>query len=73
MRWILLPLLLAGCAPSLVQGNEAGGIVNVQILTGRQSGGMKIADTECAKYGKVARYKGINEVESTLSYDCVDR
>lgn len=72
MRAIAICLLaLTGCAPSLINGNEAGGLVSVRGTLNGQSKAMAQAETECRKYGKVARYKSTNEIRGTVSYDCV--
>jgi hypothetical protein len=69
----LLPLiLLTGCAPSLISGNSAGGIISLAGVVKEQSAGMSKAEYECAKYGKVAVSKGSNLLNDTLRYECVD-
>jgi len=68
----LLPLiLLTGCAPSLISGNSAGGVISLGGVIKEQSAGMAKAETECAKYGKVALSKGSNLLNDTLRYECV--
>lgn len=68
---IMAALLLAGCAPSLVSGNEAGGIVGMNAMMSGQSKAMSVANAECKKYGKVAKPAGVNEIRNSMRYDCV--
>jgi hypothetical protein len=65
-------LLLAGCAPSLVSSNSAGGTISLGGVVQEQRNGMKVADAECAKYGKVAVNKGMNIFTDTMRYECVN-
>jgi hypothetical protein len=72
MRYMILAsLLLAGCAPHAVATNSAGGVVKITGMLNGQAKGMQFADAECKKYGKVARYVGVNEIRGTLRYECV--
>jgi hypothetical protein len=61
---------LASCAPDLVAGNEAGGMVSR--ATGMQADkAFAVADAHCRQYGKVARVSGQNIWNNTMSFDCV--
>lgn len=73
MRFAILPLaLLAGCAPSLVGANEAGGIVNANFNMG-QGKALALAQAHCQKYGKIARVSGQNEIRNNVTFECVSR
>jgi hypothetical protein len=63
---------LSGCATSLTGANEAGGIVNSGFNMG-QGKSMEMANKHCAKYGKVARVSGQNEIRNSITFDCVPR
>lgn len=60
-----------GCAPSLVSGNSAGGVISLGGVVGEQRKGMATAEAECAKYGKIAVSKGVNVLSDTMRYECV--
>ena len=62
---------LSGGTPSMVAGNEAGGVIRIQGMFNGQAKGMQAADAECKKYGKLAKYEGVNEWRGTLRYECV--
>lgn len=69
---VLLALLLGGCAQGLISGNEAGGMVSAgDNVFESKAGAMKIADSHCAKYGKVARVSSLDPMSGTLTFDCV--
>lgn len=70
-KGIIAALMLAGCSPTLVSGNEAGGIVGMNAMMSGQSKAMETANTECKKYGKVAKPAGVNEIRNSMRYDCV--
>lgn len=71
MRAVVLSFLaLAGCAPSLVGANEAGGVVGSNFNMSR-SKALSLADKHCKQYGKVARISGQNEVRNSTTFDCV--
>lgn len=70
---IVALLALSACAPTTIANNEAGGLVRVRGMLNGQAKGMQVADAECAKFGKVARYRSTNDLRGTLSYDCVAR
>lgn len=72
MRNILICLALAGCAPNLAGGNAAGGVINYADA-GNEAKTFKLAEAECAKYGKLARMTGSEWVMSTARYECVDK
>ena len=63
---------LAGCAPTLAGGNEAGGVVR-HVTGGMFALPLALATTECAKYGKVARMRGRNVLDATERYDCIPK
>lgn len=68
----LLPLiLLTGCAPSLVSSNSAGGTIALGGVVKEQRAGMKVAEAECAKHGKIAVSQGVNVLTDTMRYECV--
>jgi hypothetical protein len=69
---IVIALALSSCAPGLVAGNEAGGVVRIRGMLDGQAKGMTYAETECHKYGRIARYDGVNEIRGTLRYECVN-
>lgn len=62
---------LAGCAASTINTNPAGGLVRIRGTLNGQRKAMAIADQQCAKYGKVARYVSTNDLRGTVSYECV--
>lgn len=69
---VAISALLGGCAPELIYGNEAGGTVsNDDSLSAPRAGAMMVADTHCAKFGKVARVSARDFVGGTLTFDCV--
>lgn len=70
-RAVCFAVLLSSCAPSLVSSNAAGGIVDMKAMMSGQSEAMKIANAECAKFGKVAQSQGVNELRNSLRYECV--
>ena len=67
---VLASVVLAGCSPSLVGANEAGGVVGSNFNMGR-SKALALADAHCRKYGKVARVNGQNEIRNSTTFDCV--
>ena len=72
-------IVLSGCAPSLVGGNQVGGVVdNVRshgIFGPTTADAFAIADAHCQKFGKAARIGSrINEtdqISGTVTFDCV--
>lgn len=68
---IIAGLLLASCAPKLVQSSPAGGMINLAGVPGRQAKAADIATAECAKHGKDARVTGQDMLSNTATYECV--
>jgi putative hemolysin len=67
MRYVLFTaLLLAGCAPQVVAGNERGGVVNTAYAFG---GYFAPADAYCRQYGLQASIKGRYGPE--IHFDCL--
>jgi hypothetical protein len=74
MRLVALSVALLGlsaCATVPIASNEAGGIIRVRGTFNQQSGGMKMAEAECRKFARIARYESINDMHGTLRYTCV--
>lgn len=69
-KLFLIPLLLTGCAPSLVHSNAQGGVISLAGVVQEQRKAMILAEAECAKHGKVAVAKGQNILTDTLRYEC---
>ena len=61
---------LAGCAPTLAGGNEAGGVI-LRVSGEMVAQPLALATAGCAKYGKSARMRGRNVLDATERYDCV--
>ena len=70
MRVLILLLALTGCAQT-VAGNEAGGIITGNGVTMATGKAVRMADEDCAKYGKIARVKSQSEWDGALRYECV--
>jgi hypothetical protein len=70
-RFIITTLALTGCAPSLVHSNSAGGTIALAGVVKEQSQGMRVADAECAKHGKIAVSQGVNILTDTMRYECI--
>lgn len=68
---LLLLCVLGGCAPAPIASNAAGGLVRIRGSINGQAKAMLVADAECHKYGKVARYGSTNDLRGTVKYDCV--
>lgn len=70
MRQIIIAgiLFLAGCAPTLKGGGEAGGIITNAARKGQS---FQIAQDHCSKYGKAARVSTQDNWEGVLTFDCV--
>ena len=67
-----LSLVISGCAPSLVHSNIAGGTIALGGVIKEQRAGMKVAEAECAKHGRVAVSQGVNMLSDTMRYECVE-
>lgn len=66
---------LSACAPTLVSGNAAGGMVDhfSGISPGGRGAAFDIANAHCAKYGKIARVSSQDPLNTTMSFDCVSK
>ena len=71
MRWLILALLLAGCAPSLGQVSASGGIVKNYGWTPNQA--LAVAQEHCAKYGRDAVITSENDLQDHMTFRCVAR
>lgn len=71
MRWLMLTLLLGGCAQTLAGANEAGGVVTGNGVTMGTKKAFAIAEAECGKYGKLAKVTSQSAWDGTLRYECV--
>ena len=74
MRKILIAAItvscLAGCAPTLMDEGERGGVVtNVTDLN--QDIAFSWADKHCKKFGRLMRVSRDNADESKIIFDCV--
>lgn len=70
MKALPFLLLLAACAPNLAAANERGGIIVNHGWS--QSKSFAEAEKHCQKYGRHARVTDTNDLEATLSFDCVE-
>lgn len=70
--WVaaLAALGLSGCAPTLVSGNEVGGIVG-HVSNINRAQGFAVADAHCKAQGKAARITNQDWVYNTMTFDCV--
>jgi hypothetical protein len=66
-----MTLVLAACAPSMIHGNAAGGMIGMRGTINGQKKALAAADVECGKYNKVAVASGENNFRNSLSYQCV--
>ena len=64
--------ILSGCAPEVMQSTPSGGLIKAAGVVGRDAKSIKIADTECAKFGKVSKITNIDLLSNTVTYDCVE-
>lgn len=71
-RVLLCCLILSACSPEPIASNSAGGLVRIRGSLNGQAKGMKVADAECKKAGKAARYESTNDLRGTLRYTCVN-
>jgi len=62
-------LLLSGCAPTLAAVNEQGGIIGNHGWSSSQS--FNVAEAACQRYGKHAVVTGTNDLEATMTFQCV--
>lgn len=63
-------LLLAACStPHLMSGNEVGGVIGSYGLQPR--GAFAEAEGHCAKFNKVARVTGQNDLQDQMTFECV--
>jgi hypothetical protein len=69
----VLVVAVGGCTASLKQSNEAGGVIALGELIQGEGEALRIADAECAKFGKVARIRGKGSLDTRLYYDCVPK
>ena len=70
MRLLVLAglVVLSGCAPSLIAGNERGGRISSNNFAKARA--FELADAHCHKFGRVARMAG--EVNpGDILFDCV--
>ena len=66
---VLAVASLAGCAPGVISGTEAGGIVGHY---GFQPGkSLQLANAHCEKFGKAARVSSQNDLQDNMTFDCV--
>jgi hypothetical protein len=66
---LLAAIGLSACAPKLVQGTEAGGIVGSYGWKPGQA--LAEAQKHCQKYGKSARVSSQNDLQDNMTFDCV--
>jgi starvation-inducible outer membrane lipoprotein len=68
---VLASLVLSGCAshPEVLEGNAHTVVVDCSDAK-KINGALAEADKFCARYGKVAQYKGMM-AEFQYAYDCV--
>jgi|GEM_PF-3318840 len=70
MRFLIAVLLLTGCAPRLLYGTEAGGVIDRQReLLGLQQG-FVLAETHCRQYGKIVRVIPHQTSQRATSFTC---
>lgn len=71
MKLALIALVaLAGCAPSLAQYNDAGGVVNQTGSVGNDRA-FALAEAHCAKTGKVAVITRTSDaLNRRMSFEC---
>ncbi len=70
MRYLFAILFLVGCAPRLLYGTEAGGIVDQQHeLLGLQQG-FTLAEAHCRQYGKIVRIVPHQTGQRATSFTC---
>ena len=66
---VAVALLVSGCAPGVISGTEAGGIVGHY---GWQPGkSLQLANAHCEKFGKAARVSSQNDLQDNMTFDCV--
>jgi hypothetical protein len=59
---------LTGCAPTLKGSSPAGGLIKTNGSDGKA---FELANEHCKTVNKVARISGQNELNNTMSFDCV--
>lgn len=70
MRYLVLLLILTGCAPEVVTSDP--GAVSVLLNGNGVDDATSIATAQCAKYGKVARFIGQSGPPGyTAHFQCV--
>lgn len=62
--------VLTGCAPTLMNANEAGGIAGANFNMS-QGAAIKAAEAHCRKYGKIAHVEGRDELRNDVRFSCV--
>lgn len=67
---LIASALSAGCTPSVVTSNAAGGVIQHNLGT-RYSTGYKRASAECARFGKQMVPVQNDVLTNTFSYRCV--
>jgi hypothetical protein len=67
---VLLTFALTGCTPSLIAGNEAGGMVSHGDSL-QADKAFAVADAHCHQFGKVARISSQDIWNNTMTFDCV--
>jgi len=70
---LMIAVLVAACAPKLVQNGPAGGMISMTGVMGEKSKAAQIANAECAKHGRDARITRFDVISDTASYECVAR
>lgn len=68
--FLILSLLALGGCSSLTAANERGGILS-HVTGFDRDKAFKMADDHCHKYGRVARISGTNELDNSMTFDCV--
>lgn len=63
-------ILIAACAPRLVGGNSAGGMIHRSGSVGTDRA-IALSEQHCAKHGKVARITNTNQLTNTWRFECV--
>ncbi len=70
---IAIAASLASCAPQVTGSNERGRMLHMGLGPAKRAKAFKMAESECAKDGRVARVTGHSEWDNSFTYDCVDK
>lgn len=70
MRWVLVALVLSGCAgPHVTSATPAGGIISSYGWQPNKA--LQVAQAYCAKRGKNARVASENDLQDHMTFECV--